>query len=451
MRARGARVPGPVSGERGGLSTSERHSARVRKRRALADVGRRPPPYRPGRDLSYRRPMELNPFSYEFHEDPYPTYAWLREHAPIYRNETLDFWALSRFRDVMAALLDWQTYSSVGALVLERLDPKYLEAAPMMILEDPPRHDRLRALVSRAFTPRRVASLEPFVRQLSAKLLDPLVERGGGDFVKDFSNLLPMEVIFTLLGVPEADRRQLREWIDVALDRDPDSPAIPPRAVSASMEAMRYWWQLVQDFRKHPNDGLMCALMDAEIEAEGGGTTKLTDGEIIGFCSLIGAAGSETTTKLLAYGAVLLARHPDQRARLVADPSRLPEAVEELFRYSSPAQYAARNVTRDVEWYGRTVPKGSRILLLIGSANRDPREFPDPDRFDVERRAEPPHVGLGQGVHFCLGASLARLETRVGLEEFMKRFPRWQVDEARCARVHMSNVHGYASVPFTRG
>jgi cytochrome P450 len=393
--------------------------------------------------------MELNPFSYEFHENPYPTYVHLRDRAPLYHNETMNFWALSRFRDVMDALLDWQTYSSVGALVLERLDPKYLEATPMMILEDPPRHDRLRALVSRAFTPRRIAGLEPFVRELSGKLLDPLVRQGGGDFVKDFSNPLPMEVIFTLLGVPQADRRQLREWTDIALDRDPDSPAVPPRAIAASMEGQRYWWQLVQDFRKHRNDGLMCALMDAEVETEDG-TTKLTDGEIIGFCSLIGAAGSETTTKLLAFAAVLLARHADQGAALVAEPGRLPDAIEELFRYTSPAQYAARNVMSDVELYGRTMPKGARVLLLIGSANRDPRQFPDPDRFDVTRKAEPPHVGLGQGVHFCLGASLARLETRIGLEEFFRRFPRWRVDEARCERVHMSNVHGYASVPFTR-
>ena len=391
--------------------------------------------------------MELNPFSYEFHENPYPTYAHLRDHDPIYRNDALDFWALSRFRDVLDALIDWQTYSSVGALVLERIDPKYLEASPMMIMEDPPRHDRLRALVSRVFTPRRVSNLEPFVRDLAAKLLDPLAKEGGGDFVKDFSNLLPMEVIFTLLGVPEGDRRQIREWTDIALDRDPGVMAVPPRAIAASMQAMRYWYELLQDFRKHPNDGLMCALMEAEVEAERGGTTKLTDGEIVGFCSLIGAAGSETTTKLLAFATVLLARHPDQRAALVANPGRIPDAVEEVFRYSSPAQYAARNVMRDVEWYGTKVPEGSRVLLLVGSANRDPRVFPDPDRFDIDRKAEM-HLALGQGVHFCLGASLARLESRVGLEEFIRRFPRWRVDEGGCERVHMSNVHGYASVPF---
>jgi cytochrome P450 len=393
--------------------------------------------------------VELNPFAYEFHEDPYPTYRWLREHAPLYRNDALDFWALSRFRDVLAALLDWQTYSSAEGTVLERLDPRYLDMTPMMIFLDPPRHDRLRKLVSRAFTPRRVAALEPFIRATAVRLLEPLARHGGGDFVKDFSTPLPMEVIFTLLGVPDADRVQLREWTDQALDRDPDTPALPARAVAAMMSQMRYWYQLLPELRRQPNDGLICALFDAEIETEDGGTTRLGEGEIVGFCSLLGAAGNETTTKLLADAAVLLARHPDTHALLRADPGRIPDAVEEVLRYCAPAQYAARTVTRDVTWYGQTVPRGARILLLIGAALRDEREFPDPDRFDIAR-AVPTQLGFGQGVHFCLGASLARLESRIALEEFVQRFPRFAVDEARCARVHMSNVHGWASVPFTR-
>jgi cytochrome P450 len=392
--------------------------------------------------------VELNPFSYEFHENPYPTYRYLREHAPLYRNERLDFWALSRFRDVFDAHVDWQTYSSAEGILLERLDPKYLEMTPMMIFEDPPRHDRLRKLVSRAFTPRRVASLEPFVREISVRLLEPLVARGGGDFVEEFSTPLPMEVIFTLLGVPDADRRQLREWMDLSLDRDPDTADPPPRAVEASLLAMRYWFQLLPELRARPNDGLICALFDAEIEGDDG-TTRLTDGEIVGFCSLLGAAGSETTTKLLASAAVLFARHPAEYAKILADPGRIPEAVEEILRHSPPAHYAARTVMRDVEWYGTTVPKNARILLLLGAACRDEREYPDPDRFDVGRPI-PNQLNFGQGVHFCLGASLARLETRVALEEFARRFPRYAVDEAGCKRVHMSNVHGFARVPFTR-
>jgi len=393
--------------------------------------------------------MELNPFSWEFHEDPHPTYRWLRDHAPIYRNDAMNFWAISRFQDVMSAFLDWQTYSSVGGLVLEKLDPAYLELTPMMIFMDPPRHDRLRKLVSRVFTPRRVAALEPFVRALADKMLAPLVVAGGGDFVADFSTPLPMDVIFTLLGVPEADRRELREWIDVSLSRDAGTDAVPPRAIEAGLSVLRYWFQLVQELRGHRNEGLICELFDAEIETEAGAATRLTDGEIVGFCSLLGAAGSETTTRLLGFAAVLFSRHLDQYASIVADPNRIPGAVEEVLRWSSPAQYAVRTVKRDVAWYGQTVPADSRILLLLGAANRDEREYPDPDRFDIDRGI-PTQLGFGQGVHYCLGASLARLEARVALEEFGRAFPRFAVDEGGCERVHMSNVHGYERVPFHR-
>jgi cytochrome P450 len=214
------------------------------------------------------------------------------------------------------------------------------------------------------------------------------------------------------------------------------------------MNTMRYWYELLPLLRRQPNDGLICALFDADIETDEG-HTRLTDGEIIGFCSLIGAAGSETTTRLLAEAAVLFARHPAEYAKLLGDPARIPDAVEEVLRHSGPTHYAARTLARDVEWYGRHVPKGDRILLLIGAANRDERQYPDPDRFDVDRRIDTP-LTFGQGVHFCLGASLARLESRIALEEFARRFPRYSVDEARAERVHMSNVHGYSSVPFAR-
>ncbi|HEV7730678.1 MAG TPA: cytochrome P450 [Candidatus Binatia bacterium] len=391
--------------------------------------------------------MELNPFAWEFHDDPYPTYRWLRDEAPIYRNEAMSFWALSRFRDVMAAFVDWQTYSSVGALVLEKLDPVFLEMAPIMILMDPPRHDRLRKLVSRAFTPRRVAEMEPFVRKLACDMLDPLVAQGGGDFVEDFSTPFPMDVIFTLLGVPEADRRMVRTWTDISLSRDPGTDAIPSRAKEAGALSLQYFFGLVQELRARPNDGLISGLFDVEIEEDGGTTSRLTDGEIVGFCSLLGAAGSETTTRLLGFAALLFARYPDQYATILADPSRIPDAVEEVLRWSSPAQYAVRNVMRDVEWYGQRIPQGDRIMLLAGSANRDEREYRDPDRFDVTRGI-PTQLGFGQGVHFCIGASLARLESRIALEEFARRFPRYAIDESRCRRVHMSNVHGYESVPF---
>ena len=391
--------------------------------------------------------LELNPFAYEFHENPYPTYRRLRDEAPLYRNDALGFWALSRYRDVLSASLEWETYSSAEGTTLERMDPAYFEARPMIIFLDPPRHDRLRRLVSRAFTPRRVAALEPFVRATVGRLLDAVAREGGGDFVRDVSMPLPMEVIFTLLGVPEGDRRQLREWMDVSLERDRDTPAIPERAALAMMQMMQYWPDFIAALRRKPDDGLVSALLTAEVEDDDGATTRLTDGEIIGFCNLIGSAGNETVTKLLANACVLFARHPEQYRTILDDAGAIPDAVEEVLRYPAPSQYQGRVTTRDVTWHGATVPKGARILLLTGSANRDEREFPDPDRFDVRRRPEQ-HLALGQGVHFCLGASLARLESRVALEEFSRRFPRYTVDEGGCVRVHMSNVHGYEHVPF---
>src|SRR5262245_21718101 len=391
--------------------------------------------------------LELNPFAHEFHENPYPTYRRLRDEAPLYRNDALGFWALSRYRDVLSASLEWETYSSAEGTTLERMDPAYFEARPMIIFLDPPRHDRLRRLVSRAFTPRRVAELEPFVRATVGRLLDQVAREGGGDLVRDVSMPLPMEVIFTLLGVPEGDRRQVREWMDVSLERDRDTPAIPERAMIAMASMMQYWPDFVESLRRKPDDGLVSALLTAEVEDDDGTPTRLTDGEIIGFCNLIGSAGNETVTKLLANACVLFARHPEQYRTICDDPGAIPDAVEEVLRHTSPSQYQGRVPTRDVDWHGATVPKGARILLLTGSANRDEREFPDPDRFDVRRRPEQ-HLALGHGVHFCLGASLARLESRVALEEFSRRFPRYTVDEGGCVRVHMSNVHGYDHVPF---
>ncbi len=386
--------------------------------------------------------MELNPFAHEFHADPHTTYRWLREHAPLYRNDALDFWALSRYADVRDASLDWATYGSAEGTTLERLDPAWFEERPMMIFMDPPRHGRLRALVSRAFTPRRVADLEPFVRATAVRLLEPLAAAGGGDFVKDFSGPLPMEVIFTLLGVPDADRRQLRTWMDRSLERDRDSPAVPLRAMEAMARLMQYWQEFLAVLRTRRNDGLISGLLDAEVDGE-----RLREGEIVGFCSLLGAAGNETVTKLLGSACVFLARDPAQWAELVAAPAGIPSAVEEALRYASPSQYQGRTVMRDVEWHGRRVPKGARILLLTGAANRDDRMFPDPERFDI-RRTPNEHLAFGLGVHFCLGAALARLESRVALEELARRFPRYRVDESRCERVHMSNVQGFESVPF---
>jgi cytochrome P450 len=384
----------------------------------------------------------MNPFSHEFHEDPYPTYRWLRDHAPCYRNEDLDFYALTRYDDVVRASLDWETYSSAEGTVIERLDPAFFEAVPLMIFLDPPPHHRLRRLVSRAFTPRRVAELEPFIRATAAALLAPLAEAGGGDFVRDFSAPLPMEIIFTLLGVPRSDRAQLREWMDLSLERDADSPALPHWALEAMGRLTAYWESFLAELRRRPNDGLISALAGAEVDGE-----RLGDGEVVGFCGLLGAAGNETVTKLLGGACVLFGRNPDQYRLVVQDPGRIPGAVEEALRHTTPSQYQGRTVTTEVTWHGVTVPARSRILLVTGSANHDERQFDDPERFDISREQRSA-VAFGHGVHFCIGAPLARMEARVALEEFSARFPDYQVDEAGCVRVHMSNVHGFERVPF---
>jgi cytochrome P450 len=390
---------------------------------------------------------ELNPFSYAFHEDPYPTYRWLRDDHPVYQNARLGFWALSRYQDVVDASRDWATYSSAEGTTLERLDPRLGEFLPMMIFMDPPRQTRLRALVSKVFTPRTIAALEPFIRERTLHYLAPLVAAGGGDFVKQFAALLPMDVIFTLLGVPSEERNRLRELIDLSLHRDPDTVAFPASALEAMAQQGRYWFELVAERRRRPQDDLVSHLIAAEVPNAEGTPERLTDPEVAGFLNLLSGAGNETVTKLLAGAIVLFARHPAEYRKLRDDPARAPGAVEEALRYTSPSQYQGRTLLRDVELHGQTMPQGARVLLLTAAANRDERAFPEPDRFDIERQQLIP-LGFGYGVHSCLGVAVARLESRVALEEFSRRVERLSVDEQGLQRVHMSNVHGFSGVPF---
>jgi len=368
----------------------------------------------------------------------------LRDEAPCYRNEDLGFYALTRYADVVEASQQPTLYSSAEGTVVEKLDTRGL--LPMMIFMDPPGHDVHRRLVSRAFTPRSVAALEPFVRATARGYLEPLRAKGGGDAVEEFTALLPMDVIMELLGVPSADRNQMRRWLDAGLERLEEPPYIGREAIEAMAHAHGYWTSLLAEKRAHPDESLMSKLCEAEM-TEGGETSRLTDDEVLGFCSLIGAAGTETLTKLLASAVVLFRRFPSEWQLLLDDPGRAPAAVEEVLRYWAPSQYQGRVLTDHVQLHGVTMPAGSRVLLVTGAANRDEREYEDPDRFDIARTA---HLatGFGHGLHFCLGAALARLEGRVGLEEFSAAFPRYEVDEAKARRVHQSNVHGYSSVPF---
>ncbi len=383
-------------------------------------------------------PLVYDPYAYEIHEDPYPTYRRLRDEAPVYEHPGLGFYALSRFDDVWKAIQEWDTYSSAEGVSLERSSGT---SPPMIIAMDPPRQQQLRRLVSKAFTPRRIAELEPIVRRLTRKYLEPVISRGSCDFVQDFAAKLPMDVISTMMGVGDDDQDMLREWADTLLHREPGKPEIPEAGLEASGKLARYFAEDLARRRARPGDDLISALLVAEVDGE-----RLTDAEIVGFCFLLVIAGNETTTKMLGNAMVLLERHPDQRAWVVANPAGLGGAIEEVVRYDNSTQMLARVLTRDVPCHGTTMRAGKKLLLLIGSANRDERTIERPDVFDIRR--EQSHLAFGHGVHVCLGASLARLEGRVALAEVLPRMPDYAVEPAGLVRVHSANVRGYSQVPI---
>jgi hypothetical protein len=391
--------------------------------------------------------VEYKPYAYATHEDPYPIYRALRDEAPAYRNEALDFWALSRHADVLAAFRDPVRFSNRNGVSLDPAAWTPAAQATMSFLAmDAPRHTRMRALVSRGFTPRRITDLEPRVRELARLHIDRVIDAGRCDFIRDVAGKLPMDVISEMLGVPEADRDQLREWADTVVHREEGITDIPPAAQQAAAALLGYFADHVTAYRARPRDDLTGALLRAEIDGD-----RLTDYEVLGFLFLMIIAGNETTTKLLGNALYWLWRNPDQRALVRADPGLIPRWVEETLRYDGSTQALARTVTTDVELHGQTLRADDRVVLLIGSANRDERVFPDPDRFDVLRDTSA-MLSFGHGTHFCLGAALARLEGRVALEEVQARLPDYEIDDANLVRVHSVNVRGFASMPieFTR-
>jgi cytochrome P450 len=385
----------------------------------------------------------FNPYSYEFHEDPFPVYRALRDDAPCYQNPDLDFWAISRYDDVLAALHDPETYCSRYGISLEQDN-----ALPMMLTTDPPDHTQLRRTVSRAFTPRRVADLEPEVRSLAKAFLQELLDRGEGDLVADYAARLPMDVIARMLGVPEHDEEQLRVWTNLLLDRDEGVPDVTPAGIEAATYLYKYFCDFVADRRAafatgHAPDDLTSALC-----AAGTGADALDDQQVVGFLFLLIIAGNETTTKLLANCLLALQQYPAERAKLIADSGRVPDAIEEILRYEGSTQFMARTLTAPVELHGAQMPAGAKVLLLLGSGNRDERVWERPDEFDLDRASSVQHLGFGHGIHVCLGAALARLEMRVSLEEILAAMPEYEIDEDRCTRVHSGNVRGWAAVPI---
>jgi hypothetical protein len=394
---------------------------------------------RPGEDLVY------DPYAYEIHEDPYPVYARLREEAPLYRNEQRDFWALSRHADVTAAFRDSERFSNAeGVSIDPAASGPHAHRTMSFLAMDPPQHGRMRGLVSRAFTPRRVAGMEEGIRTLTRAHLLPAIESGTFDFVADLAGKVPMDVISELLGVPEADRAELRRLSDLLVHREAGVTDVPPAGMEAALTLAGYYADLVTERRAQPGSDLVSDLCAAELDGD-----RLNDDEIISFLFLMVVAGNETTTKLLAHAWYWAWVHPDERAKPFAQPARIGDWIEETLRYDTSSQMLARVTTTDVALHDQVVPKGSRVLLLAGSANRDERAFADPDRYDLDRDTDG-IASFGVGRHFCLGASLARLETRVVLEELVGTVQQdYEIDEASTRRVHSVNVRGFATLPTT--
>jgi cytochrome P450 len=391
----------------------------------------------------------LDPYNYDFHEDPYPYYKRLRDEAPLYRNEELGFWALSRHKDVLTGFRNSVTLSNKFGVSLDPASRGPHAAKTMSFLAmDDPDHLRLRTLVSKGFTPRRIRELEPRVTEIALKHLDTMLEMAASgapvDYVDEFAGKLPMDVISELMGVPEADRVQVRAWADGVMHRDEGVTDVPKEAIEASINLIVYYQAMVAERRKKRTDDLTTALLDAEIDGD-----RLTDDEVLGFMFLMVIAGNETTTKLLANAAFWGHKNPDQIAPLYDDASRIPLWVEETLRYDTSSQILARTVVGELELYDTVIPDGDVLLLLPGSAHRDERAFENPDDFIIGRDIGAKLQSFGSGAHFCLGAHLARMEARVALDQLFKRIRGYDVDEANSVRVHSSNVRGFAHLPIT--
>ena len=394
--------------------------------------------------MSTTTELYWDPLDTELDDNPYDTWRRLRDEAPVWWNDRYGFYAVSRYADVEAAHRDPATFSSAHGTVLELMDND-MSGTGQIIFMDPPAHTTLRALVSRAFTPRRTAMLEDDVRAICAELLDPLVGADEFDYVQDFAAQVPSRVISRLVGVPEEDREEQRHNIDAVFHIEPGVGMMNETSLNAQFALHTYLTGLIQRKKEEPGDDLISLLCGSSITDDDGNERHLTDGELADFTNLLFSAGTETVMRLLGNAAVLLAQHPDQRQILVDEPSVIPSAVEELLRYEAPSPVQGRWTTHDTEIGGVPVPAGSKVLLITGSAGRDEREYPDPDRFDV-RRTFRTHVSFGYGIHFCVGANLARVEGRIALEETLKRFPAWELAPDGVVRQHTSTVRGYSNV-----
>ena len=389
-----------------------------------------------------------DPYSVEIDKDPYPLWRRMRDEAPLYYNEHFNFYALSRYEDVRAVSMAPRQFLSGHGTVLEMMTED-LNDFPILLWTDPPVHDSQRRLVSRAFTPKRVAQLEPWIRELCASLAAEIYERRSVDFLQDFAAQIPSRVISHLVGVEPEDREAIRLTIDESFYLDPETGQNNPISQAASARLREYLSNLRDERIKNPKDDLMSALVSVEMDFDDGeGPQRLGPDHIVAFVNEITAAGTETVARMLGWAAVLLERNPDQRRLLASDRSLLHGCVEETLRYEPPSAVQARYVAEEVEFYGTTLPVGTRLLALTGSAGRDDRVYEDSDRYDITRPTDR-HLSFGLGVHFCLGASLARLEGRIALDELLNKIPDWEIDYDNAVRLHTSTVRGYHHLPFS--
>lgn len=390
--------------------------------------------------------LYYDPFDFAIDDDPYPVWRRMREEAPLYYNEKYDFYALSRYEDVARELPNWQTYRSGRGTTMDVIKSG-IEVPPGVILfEDPPLHDLHRRLLSKVFTPRRMAAIEPLVRDFCVRALDALAGSESFDLIGDLGAQIPMRTIGYLLGIPETDQARIRDRTGRAIGLKEGT--FRPATADAFENSYQLFADYIEWRADHPSDDLMTQLLNAQIE-ENGQLRPLTRTEVLTYTSMIAGAGNETTTRLVGFIGQLLAEHPDQRRELVADFALIPAAIEEVLRFQAPSPVQARYVAHDTECYGQTIPEGSIMLLLNGSANRDERQYPDGESFDIHRNA--PHLSFGQGIHFCLGSALARMQARVVLEEMLTRWPEWDVDYSGAQMAHTASVRGWGKLPIRVG
>lgn len=391
----------------------------------------------------------FDPFSEDYFNNPFDTYRQMRQDAPLYYSEEQDFYALTRHEDVSAALKDHEAFSSSRGCDLAMVQG---DEPPQksIIFMDPPDHRHMRSLLNKAFTPRAIQSQKDTVVELIDHYLG-LIDSDEFDIVQDFSGPFPVEVIARMAGVDPEYRQQVRHWIDTSLSREPGQVGLSEAGMQANIDTAMYYYSLVQKRRENPQNDMISRLVAAEIPGDDGELRRLDDIEITGFATLLGGAGAETVTKLVGTAMVLFARYPDQWQKLLDDRDKIPAAVEELLRYEGPVQYNVRYTLKEAHVPSGTIPAGKAVFLISAAANRDPDAFTDADTFDIDRdRTEAQNLGLGYGIHSCLGAALARMESAIALEKLLDFMPRYEVNWDGLQRVHMQNVAGYSHVPVRR-